>query len=74
MEKFKVVKTKASPFVGSSGEEVLYYWVTADRSSDGTRIQFGTKFDYSDDEGKIIEVSLIKSEGKDGVARYKEVA
>jgi len=70
--KLKILRVNAKPFSGQGGEEVAYYWTKAEME-DGTKIEFGTKNDYTDIIGETEEIEVEKQVFSNGKKGFKEV-
>ena len=71
--KIKILKVRDGSFDGRDGELVEYYWVKAERLSDGVTFEFGSKnsrYKIGDEP----EPDLEKSEDGKGGYRYKEIS
>lgn len=66
-----ITKKTAKPFVGTDGDEVMYFWYRAERQSDQVSIDFGSMNEY--EEGEKVEVNLLKVERRNGKIGYKEI-
>lgn len=74
--KLKILSVKNKPFTTDDGDTRDYFWYRAERVEDGVTLQFGSK-DGEHEIGKVFDLAMDKSEGKDQkgrlVYRYKEV-
>lgn len=70
MTKLKIKKVKPSPFTGSEGDQIEYFWYKALRLSDGITLDFGSAKEYEVDQE--VELDLEKTELSGGKFRYKE--
>jgi len=71
--KLKILKVRNSSFQGREGDTVDYFWVKAERFSDGVTLEFGTK-NPDHEAGEEKEIDLEKNEDGKGGYRYKERA
>jgi len=68
----KILSVKGGDFKGQDGSNVNYYWVKAEMQ-DGTKIEFGTKNDYSDVIDEQLDLNIEKTMFSNGKKGFKEV-
>lgn len=73
MQDYKIISVKDGTFTGSDGSDVTYFWVKAERLSDGVKLEFGTKTDYRGEIGNTLALELEKRERSNGRIGYVEL-